>query len=74
MNQNIKNNEQLDRMKALMNYGLKTENKHSYSAVEYQKLGADGKVYGIVREGTKYYIKSASNKQNLTESDFSYIG
>ena len=51
----------MNRMKSLMNYGLKTENKQAYSTVEYQKVGADGKVYGIVREGTKYYIKSAPN-------------
>jgi hypothetical protein len=58
-----------------MSYGLKTESKQApYSAVEYQKVGADGKVYGIVREGTKYYIKSAPNKQNLIKEDFGYIG
>ena len=69
------NNEQLSRMKSLMTYGMKTESKQSpYSAVEYQKVGADGKIYGIVREGTKYYIKTAPNKQNLCESDFGYIG
>jgi len=67
-------NEQISRMKALMGYGLKTENKQAYSSVEYQKQGADGKVYGIVREGTKYYIKSAPNKANLLKEDFSYIG
>ena len=73
MNKEIANG-QLDRMKSLMNYGLKTENKQSYSSVEYQKVGADGKVYGIVREGAKYYIKSAPNKQNLVKEDFGYIG
>ena len=73
MNKNSVNN-QLSRMKSLMNYGLKTESKQTYSSVEYQKVGADGNVYGIVREGTKYYIKSAPNKQNLIKEDFSYIG
>ena len=73
MNKNSVNN-QLSRMKSLMNYGLKTESKQAYSSVEYQKVGADGNVYGIVREGTKYYIKSAPNKQNLIKEDFSYIG
>jgi len=62
-------------MKSLMNYGLQTESKKApYSAVEYQKVGADGKVYGIVREGTKYYIKTAPNKQNLIKEEFGYIG
>ena len=75
MNNKPNVNETLDRMKALMGYGLQTESKKTpYSSVENQKLGADGKVYGIVREGTNYYIKSAPNKQNLVESDFSYIG
>jgi len=68
-------NETLNRMKSLMNYGLQTESKQApYSTVEYQKKGADGKVYGIVREGAKYYIKSAPNKANLVKEDFNYIG
>ena len=71
----VNTNDQLNRMKSLMNYGLQNESKQApYSTVEYQKLGADGKVYGIVREGTKYYIKSAPNKQNLIKEDFGYIG
>lgn len=71
----VNTNDQLNRMKSLMNYGLQTESKQApYSTVEYQKVGADGKVYGIVREGTKYYIKSAPNKQNLIKEDFNYIG
>ena len=69
------NNSQLNRMKALMNYGLKTESKNApYSSVEYQKVGADGNIYGIVREGTKFYIKSAPNKDNVLKEDFNYIG
>ena len=68
-------NETLNRMKSLMNYGLQTESKQApYSSVEYQKKGADGNVYGIVREGAKYYIKSAPNKANLVKEDFNYIG
>ena len=74
MNNKQNTNETLNRMKALMGYGLNESKKTPYSSVENQKLGADGKVYGIVREGTSYYIKSAPNKQNLVESDFSYIG
>ena len=74
MNNKMTTNEQISRMKALMGYGLQTESKAPYSAVENQKLGADGNVYGIVREGTKYYIKSAPNKSNLIKEDFNYIG
>lgn len=71
----VNTNDQLNRMKSLMNYGLQTESKQApYSTIEYKKVGADGKVYGIVREGTKYYIKSAPNKQNLIKEDFNYIG
>ena len=75
MDNKMNTNEQISRMKALMGYGLQTESKKApYSAVENQKLGADGKMYGIVREGTKYYIKSAPNKTNLVKEDFNYIG
>ena len=75
MNNKMTTNEQISRMKSLMNYGLQTESKKApYSSVENQKLGADGNVYGIVREGTKYYIKSAPNKANLVKEDFNYIG
>lgn len=67
--------DQLNRMKGLMNYGLTNESKQkAYSSVEYQREGADGKIYGIVREGTKFYIKSAINKDNLVKEDFDYIG
>ena len=75
MNNKPNVNETLDRMKALMGYGLQTESKKTpYSSVENQKLGADGKVYGIVREGTSYFIKVAPNKANLIKEDFNYIG
>ena len=58
-----------------MDYGMKNESKKSqYKSVMNQKEGADGRVYGIVSEGTKYYIKSCpKGKENLTES-FDYIG
>ena len=60
MNNKMNANEQLSRMKSLMNYGLQTESKQpQYSSVEYKKLAADGKTYGIVREGTKFFINKA---------------
>lgn len=74
MNNKMTTNETLARMKSLMNYGLQTESKAPYSAVENQKLGADGKVYGIVREGKNYFIKVAPNKENLVRENFNYIG
>jgi len=63
----------LDRMKALMNYGRVNENKQSYSGIENTKVAADKKTYGIIREGSKYYIKVSDKKQPLVE-DFNYIG
>ena len=59
-----------------MFYGTKNEEtkKSVGSIVENIKEGADGKMYGIVYEGTKYYIKSCEKgKENLKES-FDYIG
>lgn len=68
-------NDQISRMKAMMTYGLKTENKsNQYSGIEYQREGADGKLYGIVREGTKYYIKVSDKTSNALNEDFNYIG
>ncbi len=67
--------EQLSHMSHLMFYNANNETKKStYSSVMNMKEGADGRVYGIVAEGTKYYVKSCpKGKENLTES-FDYIG
>lgn len=71
----VNTNDEISRVKALMNYGLHTESKNTpYASIEFQKVGADGKVYGIIREGSKYYIKSAPKKKNLVREDFEYIG
>ena len=67
--------EQLQRMKALMSYGIKESKQPSYSSVEYGKVAADGKLYGIVREGAKYFIKVAKDsKGGLVSENFDYIG
>ena len=65
---------QFSRMKDLMNYGLNEGKKQAYSGVEYTREGADHKMYGIVREGLKYYIKVAKDKNNLIAENFEYIG
>lgn len=67
--------EQLSRMSHLMFYNSDNESKKgNYTTVMNMKEGADGRVYGIVAEGTKYYVKSCpKGKENLTES-FDYIG
>lgn len=64
---------QFNRMKALMNYGLNESKKQPYSGVEYSKVAADGKMYGIIREGAKFYIKVSDKKDALVEN-FEYIG
>lgn len=65
-----KYDEQLSRMLSLMED--KTVKK-PVSNIEYHANGADGKVYGILREGTKYYIKTTEpGKENISES-YDYI-
>lgn len=68
--------EQLNRMIYMMNYGKVNETQKPYSTVEYTHEGADGKMYGLVREGTKYYIKTSEKKSNnqYLKEDFDYIG
>lgn len=71
----VNQDEQVQRMKDLMNYGLKENKQPAYTGVEYGKEAADGKLYGIVREGTKYYIKVAKDaKKGLVAENFDYIG
>ena len=61
-----KYDEQLERMSFLMEY--KNEPKKAISNIEYHANGADGKVYGILKEGTKYYIKTTEmGKENIEE-------
>lgn len=67
-------NNQLSRMKSMMTYGLQTENKNHYTSVEYQREGADGKMYGIVREGSKFYIKVSDKTKGVLKEDYNYIG
>jgi len=69
----LKGNDQLSRMKSLMGVASITENTKT-SVVELTKTGPDGKVYGIVRENHKYFIKITNKKQNLIAEDFRYMG
>lgn len=64
---------ELNRLKELMNYGRVDEKKAPYSGIENTKVGADGKTYGIIREGAKFYIKVSEKKNPLVEN-FEYIG
>ena len=63
--------EQLSRMHYLMGYKMPvTESK---SGVEHSVVAADGKRYGIIKEGTKFYVKvSDAAKENIAES-YDYI-
>ena len=69
----LKGGESIARMQALMGVSAINEDT-SHSVVELSKLGPDGRVYGIVRENHKYFIKIANNKPNLVTEDFNYIG
>ena len=64
--------DQVARMNFLMEY--RNPVKESHSNIEFCATGADGKVYGILKEGVKYYIKQTeSGKENIAES-YDYIG
>ena len=64
--------DQLSRMSYLMEYRMPSNEVKSN--IEYHANGADGKVYGILKEGTHYYIKTTeSGKENIAES-YDYIG
>lgn len=64
--------EQLSRMEHLMNYQMPVN--ESRKNIEYCAAGADGKYYGIIKEGAYFYIKSCtdSSKKNLAEA-YDYI-
>lgn len=69
----LKGRETIDRMKELMGAAPLNENVKT-SVVELSKLGPDGKVYGVVREGHKFYIKVTNKTSNILVEDFNYIG
>ena len=69
----LKGNEKLNRMRELMGATSLNEDVKN-SVVELTKLGPDGKVYGIVREGHNYFIKVTSKQSNIVTEDFNYIG
>ena len=45
--------DEITRMKNLMNYGLNENVNTNNNSVELSQVAADGKTYGIVKEGTK---------------------
>ncbi len=74
MNNNKNVNSQLARMRSLMKFGINEGKNVAYTGVEYEKVGADGKLYGIVREGAKYYIKTSPSKKGKLAENYEYIG
>ena len=65
-----KYDEQLKRMMHLMDYDNKlNESKKRNNGIECHKTAADGKEYGIIKEGAYYYIKTTTpDKMNMVES------
>ena len=76
MNKNF--DQEIQKMKNLINYGVNESTNNvsdAKSTVEYHQLGADGKTYGIIRENSKFYIKSAPKKDTeILAEDYQYIG
>ena len=66
-----KKDEQIARMKGLMTYGVGTPKK---TQITESMEGADGNVYAIIREGSKFYIKSTPKGSELVAESFNYIG
>lgn len=68
--------EQISTMQRLIKFGV-NENKTTDLTpnVEFKKKAANGKTYGIVHEGTKFYIMEAPQKDTeVLAEDFDYIG
>jgi len=68
---------ELEKMQHLMNYGINESKKtvSSNGIVEYSQVGADGQTYGILKEGTKYFVKVAPKKDTeVLAEDYDYIG
>lgn len=69
-----KYDEQLERMMNLMNYDNSlNESKKTNNGIEYHTTAADGKEYGIIKEGRYYYLKTTTpEKKNIAES-YDYV-
>jgi hypothetical protein len=67
-----KRDEQIARMQGLMTYGIASTPKKN--PVTESIEGPDGKIYAIIREGSRFYIKSAPKGSELVTESFNYIG
>ena len=70
-----KYDDQLNRMSYLMEFSSPSTNKNKISSpVAFHTTGADGKIYGIIKEGIKYYIKTTIPGNELIAESYEYIG
>ena len=67
-----KKDEQIARIQGLMTYGISKMPKKQ--TVSESVEGPDGKIYAVIREGAKFYIKSAPKGSELVTESFNYIG
>lgn len=67
-----KKDEQIARIQGLMTYGI--SNTPKKQTVSESVEGPDGKIYAVIREGAKFYIKSAPKGSELVTESFNYIG
>lgn len=71
----IKGQDKLDRIKDLMGKMSTLNESTSTSEVDNVKKGANGVIYGIVRENHSYFIKTTEKTSgNILAEDFNYIG
>ena len=69
-------NETLERMKGLITYGneLNESKNLKTHTLEHRAVAADGITYGIIRENSKYYIKSAPKGKETIAEAYDYLG
>ena len=71
----IKGQDKLNRIKDLMGKMNTINESDSTSEVELIKKGANGVVYGIVRENRDYFIKTSEKTSGeFIAEDFNYVG
>ena len=66
--------DQLSRMQSLMTYGMVSESENKKGSFEYHRVASDGKAYGIFKECSKYYIKTAPGDKETIAEAYDYIG
>lgn len=68
--------ETLARMKGLYTYGkeLNESNNLKTHTLEHHAVAADGRTYGIIKENSKYYIKSAPKGKETIAEAYEYLG